>query len=116
MAWSRELRLPFLDERVVQLGLGGGWRTGLESGWTKERLRQTAARRLPDEVVWRRGKTAYDVPDREWLEQPAIREKVRESVEYLRSEKILAPGREPPAAPWRVLTLATFLAEHGLAA
>jgi len=116
MAWSRELRLPFLDERVVRLGLGGGWRTSLESGWTKERLRHAAMRRLPDEIVWRRGKTAYDVPDREWLEQPAIREKVRESVEYLRSQKILAPGREPPATPWRVLTLATFLAEHGLAA
>ncbi len=47
MAWSRELRLPFLDERVVKLGLSAGWRPSLESGWTKERLRRIAANATP---------------------------------------------------------------------
>jgi asparagine synthase (glutamine-hydrolysing) len=116
MAWSRELRLPFLDERVVRLGLAAGWRPGFESGWTKERLRQLAAQRLPDEVVWRRGKTAYDVPDRDWLAHPGVRAQVRESVEFLRAQQILAAGRAPQTTPWRALTLATFLAEHDLAA
>jgi asparagine synthase (glutamine-hydrolysing) len=116
MAWSRELRLPFLDERVVRLGLGAGWRPSLESGWTKERLRRVASNRLPDEIVWRRGKTAYDVPDREWLAQPEIQVQVRESVEFLRAQQILAPRREPHTTPWRALALATFLAEYDLAA
>ena len=116
MAWSRELRLPFLDERVVKLGLGAGWRSSLESGWTKERLRRVAAHRLPDEVVWRRGKTAYDVPDRLWLSQPAVQTQVRESVEFLRSRQILAARREPQTSPWRALALATFLTEYNLAA
>jgi asparagine synthase (glutamine-hydrolysing) len=116
MAWSRELRLPFLDERVVKLGLGAGWRPSLESGWTKERLRRIAAHRLPDEVVWRRGKTAYDVPDREWLSQPRVQTLVRESIALLRSLQILAPRREPQTTPWRALALATFLTEYGLAA
>jgi hypothetical protein len=75
-----------------------------------------ASRRLPDEVVWRRGKTAYDVPDREWLEHPGIRAQLRESVEFLRSRQILAPRREPKTTPWRALSLATFLAEYDLAA
>jgi asparagine synthase (glutamine-hydrolysing) len=116
MAWSRELRLPFLDERVVSLGLAAGWRPGFESGWTKERLRQIAAQRLPDEVVWRRGKTAYDVPDRDWLAHPRVRAQVSESVEFLRARQILAPRREPQTTPWRALALAAFLAEHNLAA
>lgn len=116
MAWSRELRLPFLDERVVKLGLGAGWRPSLESGWTKERLRRVAANRLPDEVVWRRGKTAYDVPDREWLSRRDVQTQVRESVAFLRSVQILAPRREPQTTPWRALALATFLNEYNLAA
>ena len=116
MAWSRELRLPFLDERVVKLGLGAGWRPSLESGWTKERLRRVAANRLPDEVVWRRGKTAYDVPDREWLSRRDVQTQVRESVAFLRSAQILATRREPQTTPWRALALATFLNEYNLAA
>jgi asparagine synthase (glutamine-hydrolysing) len=116
MAWSRELRLPFLDERVVKLGLRAGWGPSLESGWTKEPLRRVAANRLPDEVVWRRGKTAYDVPDREWLSRPGIQTQVRESVAFLRSVQILAPRREPQTTPWRALALATFLNEYDLAA
>jgi asparagine synthase (glutamine-hydrolysing) len=116
MAWSRELRLPFLDERVVKLGLGAGWRPSLESGWTKERLRRVAANRLPDDIVWRRGKTAYDVPDREWLSRTDIQTQVRESVALLRSLQILAPRREPQTTPWRALALATFLNEYDLAA
>jgi len=116
MAWSRELRLPFLDERVVRLALAGGWRAGLESGWTKVRLRQIAAQRLPDEVVWRRGKTAYDVPERNWLAHPRVREQVREAVEFLRARQILTASRTQQVPPWRALTLATFLAQHDLAA
>ena len=116
MAWSRELRLPFLDERVVKLGLGAGWRPSFESGWTKERLRRVAAHRLPDEVVWRRGKTAYDIPDREWLSQPRVQTQFRESVAFLRSLQILAPRHEPQTTPWRALALATFLSEYKLAA
>jgi len=116
MAWSRELRLPFLDERVVKRGLGSGWRLSLESGWTKERLRRLAARRLPDEIVWRRGKTAYDVPERLWLAHPGVQTQVRESVEFLRSRQILAPREEPKTTAWRALALARFLTEYNLAA
>jgi asparagine synthase (glutamine-hydrolysing) len=116
MAWSRELRLPFLDERVVKLGLGAGWRPSFESGWTKERLRRVAANRLPDDIVWRRGKTAYDVPDRDWLSRTDVQTQVRESIAFLRSLQILAPGREPQTTPWRALALATFLNEYDLAA
>lgn len=115
MAWSRELRLPFLDERVVALGLRAGWRSGLESGWTKERLRRMAGHRLPDEIVWRRGKAAFDVPDREWLRDEAVRAQVAKSMEFLRSRQILAPTRKPQTSPWRALTLAVFLTEHNLA-
>ena len=114
MAWSRELRLPYLDERVVELALASGWRAGLESGWTKQRLRRVAARRVPDEIAWRRGKTAYDVPDREWLAHPRVREQARAAYDALRETGVLARGRESPLPPWRALSLASFLAQSGL--
>jgi asparagine synthase (glutamine-hydrolysing) len=116
MAWSRELRLPFLDLELVGHAFSSGWRQGLESGWTKEPLRRVATRRLPDEIVWRRGKTAYDVPEHEWLSRPRVREQLRAAHQILQDQEIVAAGRIPGASPWRVLSLAAFLEQSGLAA
>jgi asparagine synthase (glutamine-hydrolysing) len=116
MAWSRELRLPFLDERVVALGLSSGWRVGLEAGWTKERLRRLAAQRVPDDIAWRRAKTAYDVPDREWLEHPRVQEQSRSSLGLLRDLEIVSASKHVPLSPWRAMSLACFLEQSRLSA
>lgn len=116
MAWSRELRLPFLDLEVVGHAFSAGWRNGFESGWTKEPLRRVAARRLPQEIVWRRGKTAYDVPEAEWLPRPRVREQLRVALELLQDLQIVERRPSPPLSPWRALSLASFLEQSGLAA
>jgi asparagine synthase (glutamine-hydrolysing) len=116
MAWSRELRLPFLDLEVVGHAFSSGWRSGFERGWTKEPLRRVAARRLPEEIVWRRGKTAYDVPEQEWLPQPRVREQLHAALEFLEDMQIVERGRSVPLSPWRALSLASFLEQSGLAA
>ncbi len=115
MAWSRELRLPFLDLEVVGHALSSGWRSGFERGWTKESLRRVAARRVPAETVWRRGKTAYDVPEQEWLQRPRVREQLRAAVEFLQDLQIVERGRSMPVSPWRALSLASFLEQSRLA-
>jgi asparagine synthase (glutamine-hydrolysing) len=115
MAWSRELRLPFLDLEIVGHAFSSGWRTGFESGWTKEPLRRVAERRVTDEIVWRRGKTAYDVPEQDWLPRPRVREQLRSAVELLQNLEIVARGRPLPLSPWRTLSLASFLEQSGLA-
>jgi asparagine synthase (glutamine-hydrolysing) len=116
MAWSRELRLPFLDERVVGLGFASGWRSGLESGWTKRRLRRLAAQRLPDDIAWRRAKTAYDVPDREWLGHPSVREQAQSALGLLRELQIVSQTAHVPLSPWRAMSLACFLEQSKLSA
>ena len=116
MAWSRELRLPFLDLEVVGHAFSSGWRSGFESGWTKEPLRRVAARRLPEEIVWRRGKTAYDVPETDWLPRPRVQEQLRLAVELLQDLQIVERGRPLSLSPWRALSLASFLEQSGLAA
>jgi asparagine synthase (glutamine-hydrolysing) len=114
MAWSRELRLPFLDERVVASGFASGWRTGLETGWTKEPLRRLAERRLPPEIAWRRAKVAYDIPDREWLAHPRIRDRVDSALSLLRELRIVSQSKRVPLSPWRTISLACFLEENKL--
>jgi asparagine synthase (glutamine-hydrolysing) len=116
MAWGREVRLPFLDLEVVGHALSSGWRNGFETGWTKEALRRVAARRLPEDIVWRRGKTAYDVPEQEWLLRPQVREKLRGAVELLQDLQIVERRPSLPLTPWRALSLASFLEQTGLAA
>lgn len=116
MAWSRELRLPFLDLEVVGHAFASGWRRGFESGWTKELLRRVAERRLPEDIVWRRGKTAYDIPEDDWLTRPRVREQLRVAVELLQDLQLVERGHTPPLSPWRALSLASFLEQSGLAA
>ncbi|HKO27658.1 MAG TPA: asparagine synthase (glutamine-hydrolyzing) [Solirubrobacteraceae bacterium] len=116
MAWSRELRLPFLDLEVVGHAFSTGWRSGFEAGWTKELLRRVAARRLPGEIVWRRGKTAYDVPEADWLPQQPVRDRLGLASELLQEAGIVERGRSLPVSPWRALSLASFLEQSGLAA
>lgn len=116
MAWSRELRLPFLDLEVVGHAFSSGWRSGFESGWTKEALRRVAARRLPEDIVWRRGKTAYDVPDEAWLREGSVRERLSIASELLQEQRIVERGQSLRLSPWRVLSLASFLEQSSLAA
>jgi len=116
MAWSRELRLPFLDPRVAEVALASGWRRGLELGWTKERLRRLAAVAVSPEIAWRREKTAYDVPEREWRADGRVQAQARDAHALLADLGILAHARREGVPLWRVLTLACFLDQTRLTA
>jgi asparagine synthase (glutamine-hydrolysing) len=75
MACSREIRLPFLDPRVVDilLPLPPEWK--LRGGWTKWVLRRAMERDLPQEIIWRKDKQAFTNPQSEWLKRD-LRERV----------------------------------------
>ena len=108
MAWSRELRLPYLDPELAALGLGSSWREGLAAGWTKHALRRAAALRLPSEVVWRREKVAYQTPDTAWLQIPGVAAAVTESRLRLEREGLLRRGAVR-FSPWKILSVARLL-------
>jgi asparagine synthase (glutamine-hydrolysing) len=113
MAWSRELRLPFLDPALVALGLRSGWADGLAAGWTKHRLRTAAARRVPAEIVWRREKVAYQTPDDEWLERPDYRVAIDGATRSLHELGLLRRPQANGISPWRLLSLARFIEVYG---
>jgi asparagine synthase (glutamine-hydrolysing) len=64
-----ELRCPFLDHRVVELGFRLPIEYFIRDGWTKWILRVALNKDLPAEVAWRREKMGFPFPLSVWLEQ-----------------------------------------------
>lgn len=114
MAWSLEVRLPFLDPDVIALGYRAGWSAGFQRGWTKAALRTAAAARVPSETVWRREKSAYEVPDALWLARPGIHAALRDAATGLQQRGLLSGDHLAQSKPWRVLSMARFLDVSGL--
>lgn len=67
MAWSREIRNPFLDYRLVQMAVQLPASLKLSHGWTKYPLRRSMQESLPPAVTWRRDKKGFSTPISEWL-------------------------------------------------
>jgi asparagine synthase (glutamine-hydrolysing) len=71
MMFSRELREPFLDHRIVELGLRQPANRKLRNGQGKWLVRELARRaKLIDEHVLSAPKRAVQTPQREWLRGP----------------------------------------------
>ncbi|MDQ3822990.1 MAG: asparagine synthase (glutamine-hydrolyzing), partial [Actinomycetota bacterium] len=68
MAHSLELRSPFLDHEVLELGLALPERLKVRGRTGKVAVRRAFARELPEEVL-RRGKTGFGVPLGRWFRE-----------------------------------------------
>ena len=66
MLHSCELRVPYLDHRLVEFGMGVPTRFLLNNKGTKAIFRQAAARYMPDSVAYA-PKRSVQSPQREWL-------------------------------------------------
>lgn len=70
MAFSIESRMPFLDVRLVEFLAQVPSAYKIHDGWTKHLARQAFSEVLPREVVWRRDKLGWPIPERFWSEGP----------------------------------------------
>ena len=68
MAHSLEIRLPFLDHRLVNFLLSLPAQMKLRNGWTKYILRKALVE-LPDDIRWRRDKQGFITPEEKWLKR-----------------------------------------------
>ncbi len=66
MKRSRELRVPFLDHRLVEFGFGVPTGEHLTGGHTKSLFREIAETFVPHDVAWA-PKRSVQSPQREWL-------------------------------------------------
>jgi len=78
MAMGREIRLPFLDSRLIDLMLRAPDEYKLRKGWTKYCLREAMRPFLPPEIVWRKDKKGFSNPQGEWLKRE-LSEPVRDA-------------------------------------
>jgi asparagine synthase (glutamine-hydrolysing) len=67
MAWSIESRMPFMDFRLVEFLARVPTAYRMHDGWTKWLARHAMCSELPDEVVWRRDKTGWAIPEPAWF-------------------------------------------------
>ncbi|MFN8507491.1 MAG: asparagine synthase (glutamine-hydrolyzing) [Dehalococcoidia bacterium] len=67
MAFSREVRLPFLDHRLVEYTFGLPPDLLLNQAVTKVTLRESMRGIVPDNIINRKDKLAYAPPQKQWV-------------------------------------------------
>jgi len=91
MAHGIESRMPFMDFRLVEFLSSVPSCYKIHRGWTKYLARLAFDGKLPDEVVWRRDKMGWPVPDDVWF-----RNKLRSEVDaHLNNSKLLSKICDP---------------------
>lgn len=69
MAFGAEVRVPFLDHHVVDIGMALKDDLKIKNGFSKYLLRKTFEPLLPKEVIWRRDKKGFTIPQEQWMRQ-----------------------------------------------
>ena len=75
MSRSVEMRVPFLDYRLVELLAHVPPSAKFAGGWTKSILRDAIRDLVPDEIRFRRDKKGFAVPGEQWM-RGTLRERV----------------------------------------
>ena len=66
MAMSKEIRLPFLNHRLVDFLVNIPVEFKLRNGWSKYILRKSFDK-LPSKIKWRRDKKGFSLPEDTWI-------------------------------------------------
>ena len=70
MASGVEIRMPFLDYRIVEFAFSIGWRSKLHGGFSKSIVRDAGASFMPKEIAYRRTKLGFNAPILDWMRGP----------------------------------------------
>ncbi len=88
MAHSREVRLPFLSHELVEFLFTLPAHYKIHDGWTKWIMRETFDI-LPEPIRWRKDKIGYEPPQKNWMENPLIIQKIKTGRNKLVENNIL---------------------------
>ncbi|MGQ0713213.1 MAG: asparagine synthase (glutamine-hydrolyzing) [Gemmatimonadaceae bacterium] len=113
MAFSREVRLPFLDHRLVEFSLSLPSTMLLGGGWSKRVLRTAMGDVVPPEILARRDKVGFMAPWARWWNDAAfasaIGERMRQSTDEIGELVDVDDVRPGSPAALGVLTLASSM-------
>ncbi len=121
MAHGLEVRLPFLSHELMEFVFSLPASFKMREGWTKWIMRKAFEKRLPDSIIWRSGKVGYEPPQKKWMQEPYITERIHAAKQKLSNAGILKKSvLQKPIVPiaaheagnydWRYLCAASFIA------
>lgn len=65
-----EIRMPFMDHRLVTFGFSIPWQSKIKNGYSKAIIRSAMAKYLPSEITWRKNKIGFNTPIVDWMRGP----------------------------------------------
>ena len=89
MAYGREVRLPFLNHKLVEFIFSLPSHFKIHEGYTKWILRKAMQQKLPAEIVWRKDKVGFEPPQKNWMQNKTLQDYIHEAKKTLVKEKIL---------------------------
>jgi asparagine synthase (glutamine-hydrolysing) len=70
MANGVEIRMPFMDHRIVCFASSLPWTSKIRGGFSKAIIRDAVAPFMPHEIAYRKSKIGFNTPFVEWLQGP----------------------------------------------
>ena len=70
MASGVEIRMPFMDYRIVCMAFALDWKSKLHGGYSKAIIRDAMAPFMPEEIAYRKTKIGFNTPIVEWMQGP----------------------------------------------
>lgn len=104
MAFSIEVRLPFLFHELVEFVLTLPNKHLYSMGYTKKVLREALKGIVPQEILDRKDKLGYLPPEKKWLEQPIFKKMIQTSKETLSENKL-----SPSTNDWKNIVASEFI-------
>lgn len=89
MAHGVEVRLPYLDHKLVEFLFTLPGHFKIRKGYTKWLLRTAMNERLPASIAWRADKIGFEPPQETWMKHPEVQALIQRSKEKLVKEGIL---------------------------
>ncbi len=90
MAHGVEVRLPFLQQGLVQYALSLPSSYKMQDGYTKHILRKSMEHKLPDAIVWRKDKVGFETPQKTWMQHKDVQAQIQEAKALLVKEEVLS--------------------------
>ena len=111
-----EVRMPFLDYKLVEYVFSLPVSYIYRHGWTKYILRLAVKDLLPESIVWRKTKVGFTVPKSQWLEkhheyvQASLTDNRRRLSSYVNVDTMLSNlSAVPSDILWRSVNFAKWL-------
>jgi asparagine synthase (glutamine-hydrolysing) len=111
MAFSREVRLPFLNHQLVEFLFSLPNSSKIKGGVTKYIIREAMRGIVPSEIIDRKEKVGYEPPQKKWLENKILKDRIHEYQSKLEKEKVISKNLKniDHEVLWKILIVGQYL-------